>query len=149
MLEKLGFEELVHETVNLELRRQTRSMAPYQFLIGMILAVYVGFSRLNHLQYLEREPMLLGILRVSRLPVQSTFWRFLESLHLTVAAQLVRLEARLRNGDKPSGEDIARHLRLVIEHLPKTVKKTRTRIVNANSPIDRKAGTRLAASGSL
>ncbi|MFN9296831.1 MAG: hypothetical protein ACK6DZ_03875 [Acidobacteriota bacterium] len=32
----------------------------------MILAVYVGFSRLNHLQYLEREPMLLGILRVAR-----------------------------------------------------------------------------------
>jgi hypothetical protein len=39
----------------------------------MILAVSVGFSRLNHLLYLEREPMLLGILRVARLPVQSTF----------------------------------------------------------------------------
>ena len=73
MLEKLGFEELVHETVNLELRRQTRSMEPYQFLLSMVLAVYVGFSRLNHLQYLEREPMILGILRVARLPVQSTF----------------------------------------------------------------------------
>ena len=66
MLEKLGFEELVHETVNLELRRQTRSMEPYQFLLGMVLAVYVGFSRLNHLQYVEREPMLLGILKVAR-----------------------------------------------------------------------------------
>ena len=55
----------------------------------------------------------------------------------------------LRNGDKPSGEDIARHLRLLIEHLPKTVKKTRTRILKANSPIDRKAGTRHSASGSL
>ena len=33
----------------------------------------------------------------------------------------------LRNGDKPSGEDIARHLRLVIEHLPKPVKKIRAR----------------------
>ncbi len=96
MLEKLGFEELVHETVNLELKRETRSMEPYQFLLGMVLAVYVGFSRLNHLQYVAREPMLLGILRVARLPVQSTFWRFLESLHLTVAGQLGRLEARLR-----------------------------------------------------
>lgn len=96
MLEKLGFEELVHETVNLELRRETRSMEPYQFLVAMVLAVYVGFSRLHHLQYLEREPMILGILKVARLPVQSTFWRFLSSLHLTVAAQLGRLEARLR-----------------------------------------------------
>jgi len=52
--------------------------------------------RQTHLQYLEREPMILGILRVARLPVQSTFWRFLSSLHLTVAAQSGRLEARLR-----------------------------------------------------
>ena len=37
------------------------------------------------LQYLEREPMILGILRVARLLVQSTFWRFLSPLHLTVA----------------------------------------------------------------
>jgi hypothetical protein len=58
--------------------------------------VYVGFSRLNHLQYLEREPMLLGILQVARLPVQSTFWRFLASLHLTVERQLGSLNARLR-----------------------------------------------------
>ena len=71
-------------------------MEAYQFLLGMVLAVYVGFSRLNHLQYVAREPMLLGLLRVKRLPVQSTFWRFLESLHLTVAVQLGRLEARLR-----------------------------------------------------
>ena len=39
MLEKFGFEELVHETVNLELRRQTRSMGTYQFLLGMVLVV--------------------------------------------------------------------------------------------------------------
>ena len=65
-LEKVGFEELAHETVNLELRRQTRSMEPYQFLLGMVLALYVGFSRLNHLQSVAREPMLLRILRVAR-----------------------------------------------------------------------------------
>ena len=96
MLEKLDFQELVGESVNLELKRMPRAMQPSGFLLGMILAVYVGFSRLNHLQYLEREPMLLGILRVVRLPAQSTFWRFLSSLHLTVERQLGRLNARLR-----------------------------------------------------
>lgn len=96
MLEKLDFRELVGESVNLELKRMPRAMQPSDFLLGMILAVYVGFSRLNHLQYLEREPMLLGILRVARLPAQSTFWRFLSSLHLTVERQLGRLNARLR-----------------------------------------------------
>ena len=96
MLEKLEFRELVGTSVNLELKRMPRAMPPCDFLLGMILAVYVGFSRLNHLQYLEREPMLLGILRVPRLPVQSTFWRFLSSLHLSVERQLGSLNARLR-----------------------------------------------------
>lgn len=59
--------------MNLNRKRMPRAREPSGFLLGMILAVYVGFSRLNHLQYLEREPMLLGILRVARLPVQSTF----------------------------------------------------------------------------
>jgi hypothetical protein len=96
LLEKLHFPELVEATVNLELKRQPRSMAPYQFLLGMILAVYVGFARLHHLQYLEREPMLLGILNVGRLPGQPTFWRFLQSLHLSVEQQLANLNSRLR-----------------------------------------------------
>ena len=42
---------------------------------------YVGFSRLHHLRFLEREPMLTGILGVLRVPPQCTFWRFLASLH--------------------------------------------------------------------
>lgn len=96
MLEKLEFRALAGELVNLELKRMPRAMAPCDFLLGMILAVYVGFARLNHLQYVEREPMLLGILRVARLPVQSTFWRFLASLHVTVERQLAHLNARLR-----------------------------------------------------
>jgi len=59
MLEKLEFRELVGPSVNLELKRMPRAMKSSDFLLVMILAVYVGFSRLNHLQYLEREPMLL------------------------------------------------------------------------------------------
>ena len=62
----------------------------------MVLALYVGFSRLHHLQFLEREPMLTGILEVSELPVQSTFWRFLASLHLVVARQLLEVSRRMR-----------------------------------------------------
>jgi hypothetical protein len=50
----------------------------------MVLALYVGFARLNHLRFLEREPMLTGTLKVLRLPPQSTFWRFLASLHLSM-----------------------------------------------------------------
>ena len=62
----------------------------------MILAVYVGFSRLHHLRFLEREPMLMGILKVLRLPPQFTFWRFLASLHLGIWRQLLEVQRRMR-----------------------------------------------------
>ena len=94
MLENLGFQQLVEET--LTVKRVTRSMPMYQFVLAMVLAVYVGFSRLNHLRFLEREPMLTGILKVLRLPPQCTFWRFLASLHLGVARQLLEVQRLMR-----------------------------------------------------
>ena len=94
MLEKLGFQQLVEET--LTVKRVTRAMPMYQFVLAMILAVYVGFSRLHHLRFLEREPMLMGILKVLRLPPQCTFWRFLASLHLGIGRQLLEVQRRMR-----------------------------------------------------
>jgi len=184
MLEKLGFRRLVEETVTV--KRRTRAMTVYQFLLAMVLAGYVGFSRLHHLRFLEREPMLTGILQVLRLPPQCTFWRFLAALHLGVARQLLEVQRRmrqrvweaahvrltavtldtdttvhtlfgnqmgarksynpknqgkksyqpiltflaetkeyvageLRNGDRPTGEQIARHLESAFAALPETV----------------------------
>jgi hypothetical protein len=94
MLERLGFQQLVEET--LTVKRKTKAMTMYQFVLGMLLACYVGFSRLYQLRFLEREPMLTGILAVLRLPPQSTFWRFLASLHLGVARQLLLVQRRMR-----------------------------------------------------
>jgi hypothetical protein len=74
MLEKLQFQQLVEQT--LTLKRVTRTMTMYQFVLGMVLAVYAGSSRLNHLRFLEWEPMLTGILKVRRLRPRCTFWRF-------------------------------------------------------------------------
>jgi Transposase DDE domain group 1 len=94
MLEKLGFQQLIEET--LTVKRVTRAMPMCQFILAMVLGVYVGFSRLHHLQFLAREPMLTGILKVLRLPPQCTFWRFLASLHLGVARQLLEVQRRMR-----------------------------------------------------
>ena len=94
MLEKLKFQQVVEET--LTVNRLTRAMPVYQFVLAMILALYVGFSRLNHLKFLAREPLLIGILRVLSLPIQSTFWRFLASLHLSVAQQLLEVQRQMR-----------------------------------------------------
>ena len=94
MLEQLGFQKLVEET--LTVARIPRVMTIYQFLLGMVLALYVGFSRLNHLRFVAHDAMLTGILKVLELPPQCTFWRFLASLHLGVARQLLQVQQRMR-----------------------------------------------------
>jgi hypothetical protein len=186
MLEKLGFKKLVEET--LTIHRIPRAMTIYQFLLGMVLAIYVGFSRLNHIRFVAQDPMLTGVLQVEELPPQCTFWRFLTSIPLTVAQQLLKLQrllrervwetanvqlpsitldtdttvhtlygrqmggrksynpknkgrksyqpiltfiaetreyigGELRNGDRPSGAQIARHLEAVFAAVPRCVRK--------------------------
>jgi len=94
MLEKLGFQRVVEET--LTVKRVTRVMSMYQFVLAMVLALEVGFSRLDHLRLLGREPRLVGILKGFRLPPQCTFWRFLASLHLEIARQLLEVQRCMR-----------------------------------------------------
>jgi hypothetical protein len=94
ILEKLGFQKLVEET--LRVKRIPRVMTIYQFVLAMVLAIYIGFSRLNHIRFVANDAMLTGVLKVASLPGQSVFWRFFASLHLSVAQQVLRLQGALR-----------------------------------------------------
>jgi hypothetical protein len=95
MLEKLGFQKLVNEI--LTVKRIPRVMTIYQFVLAMVLAIYVGFARLNHIRFVAQDPVLTGILQVnSKLPGQSVFWRFLASLNRNLPGQLLQLQRVLR-----------------------------------------------------
>ena len=59
MLERLGFQQLVEET--LTGKRLPKAMSMYQFVLAMVLAAYVGFSRLYHLRFVACEPMLTSM----------------------------------------------------------------------------------------
>ena len=87
MLEKLGFQSLVEQTITSE--RIPRAMDMCRFVLGIVLGLYIGFSRLNQLRFIAGDPIVMGILKVTRLPVQSTFWRFVNGLHLNVARQIL------------------------------------------------------------
>jgi len=94
MLEKLGFQSLVEQTVTS--KRISRAMDLYRFVLGIVLGLYIGFSRLNQLRFIARDPILTGILKVTKLPVQSTFWRFVNALHRNVARQLLSIMRTMR-----------------------------------------------------
>ena len=89
MLEKLDFQSLVEQTVTS--KRIPRAMDLYRFVLGIVLGLHVPFPRLNQLRFIARDPILTGILKVSKLPVQSTFWRFVNALHLHVAKQMLTI----------------------------------------------------------
>jgi len=94
MLEKLGFQSLLEQT--LSSKRIPRAMDLYRFVLGIVLGLYIGFPRLNQLRFIARDPILTGILQVSKLPVQSTFWRFLNALHRHVARQMLTVMRIMR-----------------------------------------------------
>jgi stalled ribosome alternative rescue factor ArfA len=94
MLEKLGFQSLVEQTLTSQ--RMPRAMDRYRFVLGIVLGLYIGFPRLNPLRFIARDPILTGILKVTRLPVQSTFWRFVNALHRHVARQMLTIMRILR-----------------------------------------------------
>src|SRR5438105_6282166 len=91
MLEKLGFQSLVEQT--LTSKRILRAMNLYRFVLSIVLGLYIGFPRLNQLRFIARDPILTGILKAIELPVQSTFWRFVNALHRNVARAARRRRA--------------------------------------------------------
>ena len=94
MLDKLDFQTLLEQTLTSQ--RIPRAMDLYRFVLGIVLGLYIGFPRLNQLRFIAREPILTGILKVTKLPVQSTFWRFVNALHRNVARQILSVMRTMR-----------------------------------------------------
>jgi hypothetical protein len=94
MLEKLGFQALVEQT--LTSKWIPRAMDLYRFVLGIVLGLYIGFPRLSQLRFIARDPILTGILKVIKLPAQSTFWRFINALHRNIARQILTVTRTMR-----------------------------------------------------
>jgi len=94
MLEKVGFQK--HVEVDVTVGRATKVMSTYQFILAIVLGIYLGFTRLNQLRFIGRDPLLAGILKVPHLPPQCTLWRFLNSLHIGVVRQIQSIQRRMR-----------------------------------------------------
>ena len=63
---------------------------------GLLMLLFIGFNRIWHFSYLRLDAMLCGFFNQTRLPVASTFWRYVNSLGINQAQSLLGLMAILR-----------------------------------------------------
>ena len=75
---------------------RTPVIGNYRMILGLVTLLFVGFQRLGHFEYIRFDPMICGILKISSLPVVSTFWRYLQSLNMHHCKQLLFLQSALR-----------------------------------------------------
>ena len=66
MLAKHCFLDLIAEALTVD--RSTNGLSMPQFIPSVVLASHIGFSRRYHMSFLQRDPMLTGILGVRSLP---------------------------------------------------------------------------------
>jgi len=93
-LDVLKFED-VFERYFIVPKRQC-SIGHYKMFIGVIILMFIGFQRLGHFVYIRTDSMICGLLDVAKLPVISTFWRFLRSMGYNQARSLLRISGILR-----------------------------------------------------
>jgi hypothetical protein len=92
-------------------KRKTK-LGCYRMVLGILLLIFIGFQRLGHFVHIQRDAMLCGILKVSCLPVVSTFWRYLRSLTIVQSQSLLKVMAVLRSrvwqicGYQPKGVSV-------------------------------------------
>ena len=68
----------------------------YKMVIGILMLLFIGFNRIWHFTYIRLDAMLCGFFRLPRLPVASTFWRYVDSMGVNQGLSLVKIMSALR-----------------------------------------------------
>jgi len=68
----------------------------YKMVIGILMLLFIGFNRIWHFTYIRLDAMLCGFFRLPRLPVASTFWRYVDNMGINQGLSLVKIMSTLR-----------------------------------------------------
>jgi len=93
-LHLVGFREIFHFAYRPPSREP--KLGHYRMMVGIVMLLFIGFNRIWHFVYLRLDAMLCGFFRLSRLPVASTFWRYVNSLGINQAHCLLHITSILR-----------------------------------------------------
>jgi hypothetical protein len=72
--ERLGLQKLLQESITTE---RVTEIPPARYLLAVLYMLYIGYDRFAHIQYVKDDSIFKRILGIERIPVQSSFWRFL------------------------------------------------------------------------
>jgi hypothetical protein len=93
-LDLLKFDQMFHELYRPPRRRS--AMGDWGMVAGVLMLLFIGFNRLWHFTYVRLDSLLCGFFHLNRLPVASTYWRYVDSLGINQANSLVNLMTALR-----------------------------------------------------
>jgi len=90
----IDFKQIFHATYRAPARQPKQGH--YWMVAGLLMLLFIGFNRIWHFTYIRLDAMLCGFFRLTKLPVASTFWRYLDSLGINQAQSLQKLMSVLR-----------------------------------------------------
>lgn len=93
-LDLVDFRQIFHQTYRPPSRKP--KLGHFAMMTGLLMLLFIGFNRIWHFMYLRLDAMLCGFFQVSRLPIASTFWRYMDSLGINQARSILKLNSRLR-----------------------------------------------------
>lgn len=93
-LDLVNFKEIFHFAYHKPSRDP--KLGHYKMMIGILMLLFIGFNRIWHFVYVRLDTMLCGFFEVNRLPVASTFWRYVDSLGINQAKSLPKVMSILR-----------------------------------------------------
>ncbi len=76
--------------------RRTPDQGHYHTVYGIVVLLFIGFTRLWHFQYLQTDPLVCALFGVFRLPHVTTYWRYVASLGINQGKSLLVVIAALR-----------------------------------------------------
>jgi len=76
--------------------RRDPKLGHHLMVIGILMLLFIGFNRLWHFTYIRLDAMLCGFFRLTKLPVASTFWRYVDSLGINQANSFLNIISTLR-----------------------------------------------------
>lgn len=76
--------------------RRDPKLGHYSMVVGILMLLFIGFNRICHFVYVRLDAMICGFFNVEKLPVVSTFWRYVDSMGINQGKSLLTVMSVLR-----------------------------------------------------